>query len=225
MLAFNVSESGVKPASRSLGKRATCRAATSGAACSSAGRNSVSVVTRHELVALREGPDASPGVGVLLREAGDLAGGALLRGVVLVAVDGEAVLLVLEDEAVTAGMLVPAGSVVPELGKVAPDRRVVPGQDDVGVRVAAEAGRRELFGGEAAADLVPPLEHADAHAAVLDQIQREQERLVSSTDEHGIEGLVSHSGSLAPLARGSVPELKNRCRVRRARTHRGARPS
>jgi len=122
---------------------------------------------------------------------GDLLGGALLGRIVLLAVDGEAVVLVPEDEAVAAGVLLPPGSVVPKAGEIAPHRRVVPGQDDVGVGVPAESGRRELFGGEAAADLVPPLEDADAHAAVLDEIQREQERLVSATDDHGVEGLVS----------------------------------
>ena len=45
-LAFRVSESGVNPDSRSLGKSSACRFATSGSACSSTGRNSVSVVTR-----------------------------------------------------------------------------------------------------------------------------------------------------------------------------------
>ncbi len=176
----------------------------------------------HQLVAPGHRPEPPPGVGVLLREACDLLGGALLGGIVLVAVDGEAVLLVLEDEAVAAGVLVPAGSVLPELGEVAPDRRVVPGQDDVGVGVPAEAGRRELLGGEAAADLVPSLEDADAHAAVLDQIEGEQERLVSSAHDHRVEGLVSHRGSSPSRCHSESSRIDAAARETRYRRHDGS---
>ena len=68
----------------------------------------------------------------------------------------------------------------------------------------AKAGGRELLGGQAAADLVPPLEDADAHAAVLDEVQRQEERLVAATDDDGVERLVRHDELLRQTAAGTM---------------------
>ncbi len=173
-LAFIVSESGTRPASISSGNSIILPFhRRSPVSRSSAGRKSESMSTRWYSSVCGDLAELEPGLGVPLREAGDLLRRALPRGIVLLAVNRQAVLFVLEHEPVAAGVLVPLRAVVPELREVAPDRRVVPGQDDVGVRVAAEAGGRHLLGGQAAADLVPPLEDADRHAAVLDQVQRQ----------------------------------------------------
>jgi hypothetical protein len=69
------------------------------------------------LVAGRDVPHPEPGFGIPLREAGDLAGGALLGRVVLVAMDREAMLTVPGDEAVAAGVLIRLRAVVSELRK------------------------------------------------------------------------------------------------------------
>ena len=67
-------------------------------------------------------------------------------------------------------MLLQLGSIVPELWEIAPQGQIVEGQLYLSVGVAAEPRRGDLLGGEAAADLVPPLEYADTHIGIFDQV-------------------------------------------------------
>ena len=57
-------------------------------------------------------------------------------------------------------------------------------------------GADSLLGGQAAADLVPPLEYAHAHAAVLDQVHGQQQGLGSPSNYYRIETLVCHHNPL-----------------------------
>jgi hypothetical protein len=114
---------------------------------------------------------------------------------VLVAVEGEAVLFVLECHTRAAEMLIPLGAVVPELREVTDDGDEVPGQNHVGVGVSEEARSRKLLRGTAATDFVPPLEDADTHATVFDQVHGEKQALVAAPNDHRVVYLVRHPAS------------------------------
>ncbi len=142
-----------------------------------------------------QGRQLQPPIRVLLRETGDLLGCALLQRIMLVTVDGEGGLVVLEQKAGAAEWLVQAAAIVPELREVAPHGQVVHRQNHVGMGVAAESRGGALLGGQAPADFVSSFEYADAHAAVFRQVHRQQQALVASPNDHGIEREISHRTS------------------------------
>ena len=111
------------------------------------------------------------------------------------AVDGKAGIVVGKSGSVRAQVLLPLGAVVPELGKIAVDGRIVDRQDDVGVGIASKTRGGDFFSGQAPADLVPSLEDSDAHATVFHQIHGEEQSLVPAADDHRIKGLVRHCSS------------------------------
>ena len=128
LLALSANPSGAKPASTSFGYTSTCLFRISGSTLSSAGLNIRSACDCPVVPCNAPAPKASATLRVLLGEAGDLLGASFLRGVVLLAVDAQRGLVVLEDEAIAAQMLVPSPSVLPEIREVPPHGQVVQGQ-------------------------------------------------------------------------------------------------
>ena len=92
----------------------------------------------------------------------------------LVAVYGKGGLIIPENKAIAAQMLVPSAPVVPEVGEIAVKWGPVEGEYYVGMVVTAETGRCDLLRSEAAADLMPSLKYANAHSAIFHQVHGEE---------------------------------------------------